>query len=94
MDTVRVFLPVPDAASWSATAFESVQRHSTAHLIAILDNAKPRADYVLGALADQLERNGQPTRAWRKFTPSMPASDDTVDAIVGAADLCVTALAD
>jgi hypothetical protein len=94
METVRVYTPVPGAAAWTAPAFETVKSRSTSRLVAILDNAKPRADYVLGALSRRLQGNGEQTRNWRKFAPSIPIADDMLHAIVGEADLGITALAD
>ena len=94
MNSVRVYIPVPDAAGWSATVFEPVARNATSSAIAMLDNSKPRADYLLAALSRRLQCAGEPTNTWHKYTASIPVADDMLRAVVGEADLCITGLAD
>ena len=94
MDTVRIYTPVPRATAWTAATFAPVSPRSAAHMIALLDNAKPRADDMLAALSRRLQRNGESTHGWRKFTPSIPIADDMLRAVVADADLCITGLAD
>lgn len=64
--------------------------------IAVLDNGKPGAELLMGALAEQLaERSGaQLVGVFKKGSAATPCEDPLIAEIVEAADLLVTGTAD